>query len=218
MTPDTFAATSRPPRRRARRALRGTLFAILLLLVAVLSMMAGFYVAVARTLPTLQLAENITTEQTTRIYDDSDQPVLLAELHGLENREVLSSEEMPQVVRDAVVALEDERFYEHSGVDFLAILRAAWANVTHGEIVQGGSTITQQLIKNAFLTNEKTVDRKLREAALAYQLEKRWSKQKILDEYLNIIYFGEGAYGVEAAAQTYFGVHASELDPRRRPR
>jgi penicillin-binding protein 1A len=174
-------------------------------------MVAGFYVAVARTLPTLQLAEDISTEQTTRIYDDSEQPVLLAELHGLENREVLSSEEMPQLVRDAVVALEDERFYEHSGVDFTAILRAVWANVTHGEIVQGGSTITQQLIKNAFLTNEKSVDRKLREAALAYQLEKRWSKQKILDEYLNIIYFGEGAYGVEAAARTYFGVHASEL-------
>ncbi len=176
-----------------------------------LSMVAGFYVAVARTLPTLELSQEISTEQTTRIYDDSDDPVLLGELHGLENREVLTSAEMPQMARDAVVALEDERFYEHSGVDFFAILRAAWANMTNGEIVQGGSTITQQLIKNAFLTDEQTVDRKLREAALAYQLEKRWSKQKILDEYLNIIYFGEGAYGIEAAAQTYFGVHAADL-------
>lgn len=211
MTPDSFAATPRPPRHRARRVLKGTLFAVLLLLVALLSTIAGFYVAVARTLPSLQLAEDITAAQTTRIYDDSEQPVLLAELHGLENREILSSDQMPQVVRDAVVALEDERFYEHSGVDFVAILRAAWANVTHREIVQGGSTITQQLIKNAFLTDEQSMDRKLREAALAYQLEKRWSKQKILDEYLNIIYFGEGAYGVEAAAQTYFGVHASDL-------
>ncbi len=211
MTPDSYAVTPRGPRHWGRRVLRATLFAILVLLVAVLSLVAGFYVAIARTLPTLQLAENIATDQTTRIYDDSDQPVLLAELHGLENREVLSSEQMPQLMRDAVVALEDERFYEHSGVDFWAILRAAWTNVTHGEIVQGGSTITQQLIKNAFLTDEKSVDRKLREAALAYQLEKRWSKQKILDEYLNIIYFGEGAYGIEAAAETYFGVHASEL-------
>jgi penicillin-binding protein 1A len=180
-------------------------------MVAILSMIAGFYVAVARTLPTLQLDQEIAAQQTTRIYDDSTTPVLLAELHGLENREVISSEEMPQVVRDAVVALEDERFYEHSGVDFVAILRAAWANLTHGEIVQGASTITQQLIKNAFLTGDQTMDRKLREAALAYQLEKRWSKQKILDEYLNIIYFGEGAYGIEAAARTYFGVHAAQL-------
>lgn len=211
MTSSASASSSRPPRRRARRLLKGALFAILLVLVAVLSMIAGFYVAVARTLPTLQLDQEIATEQTTRIYDDSPEAVLLAELHGLENREVISSEQMPQVVRDAVVALEDERFYEHSGVDFVAILRAAWANLTHGEIVQGASTITQQLIKNAFLTDDQTVDRKLREAALAYQLEKQWSKQKILDEYLNIIYFGEGAYGIEAAAQTYFGVHAAGL-------
>ena len=90
----------------------------------------------------------------------------------------------------------------HSGVDFIAILRALWANVSHGEIVQGGSTITQQLIKNAFITDEQTLDRKFREAALAYQLEKQWSKEKILNEYLNIIYFGEGAYGIEAAAQS----------------
>jgi penicillin-binding protein 1A len=211
MKPDSLAPAPRPPRRKAGRVLKGTLFAILLVLVAALSLVAGFYVAVARTLPTLQLPEDIATAQTTRIYDDSDQPVLLAELHGLENREVLPSEQMPQLVRDAVVALEDERFYEHGGVDFVAILRAAWANATHGEIVQGASTITQQLIKNAFLTNEKTVDRKFREAALAYQLEKRWSKQKILDEYLNIIYYGEGAYGIEAAARTYFGVHAAQL-------
>lgn len=211
MSPDTLPATPRPQRHRTRRVLKGTLFAILLLLVAMLSMIAGFYVAVARTLPSLPLSADIAKQQTTRIYDDSEEPVLLAELHGLENREVLSSEEMPQVIRDAVVALEDERFYEHSGVDFLAILRALWANLTHGEIVQGGSTITQQLIKNAFLTPDQTVDRKLREAALAYQLEKQWSKQKILDEYLNIVYFGEGAYGIEAAARTYFAVGAAEL-------
>ncbi len=178
---------------------------------AILSTLAGVYVAVARTLPTLELTEGIAAAETTRIYDDSDPAVLLAELHGLENRQVLTVEEMPQLMRDAVVAVEDERFYQHSGVDFFAILRALWANITNGEIVQGGSTITQQLIKNAFLTNEETLDRKLREAALAYQLEKKWSKDKILTEYLNIIYFGEGAYGVEAAALTYFGVHASDL-------
>ena len=121
-------------------------------------------------------------------------------------------------MRDAVVAIEDERFYEHSGVDFLAILRAAWANVTHREIVQGGSTITQQFIKNAFITDEQTVDRKLREAALAYQLEKQWSKEKILNEYLNIIYFGEGAYGIEAAALHVLRRARGRPHPSTRPR
>ena len=174
-------------------------------------MLAGFYVAVARTLPSLELTENVSPEQTTRIYDDSPNPTLLAELHGIENREVLTHDQIPQMVRDAVVALEDERFYEDDGIDFLAILRAAWASVTHGKIVQGGSAITQELIKNAFVSDQKTPNSKLREAALAYQLEKQWSKDKILDEYLNIIYFGEGAYGIEAAAQTYYGVHASDL-------
>ncbi len=191
--------------------MKALLFGVLLLVVACFSMLAGFYVAVTRTLPSFALTENISPEQTTRIYDDSQDPVLLAELHGIENRELLTHDQIPQVVRDAVVALEDERFYQHGGIDFVAILRAAWANLTHGEIVQGGSTITQQLIKNAFISDQQTLNRKLREAALAYQLEKQWSKDKILDEYLNIIYFGEGAYGIEAAAQTYYGVHASDL-------
>jgi penicillin-binding protein 1A len=182
-----------------------------LLIVALLSMLAGFYVGVARTLPSLELTADISAEQPTKIYDDSDTPVLLAQLHGLENREILTSDQIPQVMRDAVVAIEDERFYQHSGVDFTAILRAVWANITSGDIVQGGSTITQQLIKNAFLTDEETLNRKLREAALAYQLEKQWSKEKILTEYLNVIYFGEGAYGVEAAALAYFGVHTTDL-------
>lgn len=174
-------------------------------------MLAGFYVAVARTLPSLELTGAVESAQTTRIFDDGESPTLLAELHGAENRQILSSDDIPQVMRNAVVAIEDERFYEHVGVDFLGILRAAWANIRNQEIVQGGSTITQQYIKNAYVADEETLDRKLREAALAYQLEKRWSKEKILNEYLNIIYFGEGAYGIEAAAQEYFGVHASDL-------
>jgi len=190
---------------------RGLLFALLLLVVALLSSFAGFYVSVARTLPSLEVAGEITSPQTTRIFDASESPVLLAELHGTENREVLASDQIPQLMRDAVVAIEDERFYQHSGVDFLAIVRALWANFRNREVVQGGSTITQQLIKNAFITDEQTIDRKLREAALAYQLEKKWSKEKILNEYLNIIYFGEGAYGIEAAARSYFGVSASDL-------
>ncbi len=208
---DDRTAVNRRPRRRARRFFRGVLFAFLLLVVAGLATLAGFYVGVTRSLPSLELTGARGSAQTTRIFDDSESPTLLAELHGVENRQTLSAAEIPQILRDAVVAIEDERFYQHQGVDFLGIMRAAWANLLNRQIVQGGSTITQQYIKNAFITDDQTLDRKMREAALAYQLEKQWSKEKILNEYLNIIYFGEGAYGVEAAAQEYFGVHASEL-------
>ena len=89
----------------------------------------------SRTLPSLELADRIASPQSTKIYDSSSTPVLLAELHGLENRDVLTADEIPQVMRDAVVAIEDPRFYEHKGVDFIAILRAAWADVRHREVV-----------------------------------------------------------------------------------
>lgn len=206
-------AVSTRPRRRARRLLRAFLFGLLLLLVAALSLLAGFYVAIDRGLPSLQIDAAQGVSQTTHIYDDADPPTLLAELHGVENRQILTGEQIPQIMRDAVVAIEDERFYLHKGVDFLGILRAAWANLRSRQIEQGGSTITQQYIKNALISDEQTLDRKVREATLAYQLEKQWSKEKILNEYLNIIYFGEGAYGIEAAAREYYGVSAIDLSP-----
>ena len=195
----------------ARRLVRGVLFALLLVIVAALSTLAGLYVGVARSLPPLDAAAQLKTAQTTKIYDDSPTPNLIAELHGVENRDVLTADEIPQRMRDAVVAIEDQRYYTHGGVDFLGILRALWENMLHREIVQGGSTITQEFIKNAYLTKDQTLDRKLREAAMAYQLEKQWSKEKILNEYLNIVYFGEGAYGIQAAARSYFGVDAKNL-------
>jgi len=190
---------------------RALLLFVLFVATAALSALGGMYFGLTRTLPTLALPENLGTPESTLIYDSSSPPVLIAELSGLERRQVLSAQEIPQVMRDAVVAVEDERFYKHNGVDFWAIVRALWKNTVSGEIVQGGSTITQQLVKNAITGSGKTYDRKLHEAVLAYQLEKKWSKEKILNEYLNIVYFGEGAYGVEAAALTYFGVHAGEL-------
>ena len=109
----------RHPRRRGRRFLRGALFAFLLVVIAALSMLAGFYVAVDRSLSSLDLTAARGTAQTTRIFDDSDSPTLLAELHGVENRQTLEADEIPQIMRDAVVAIEDERFYIHQGVDFL---------------------------------------------------------------------------------------------------
>src|SRR2546430_1903832 len=107
-------------------------------------------------------------------------------------------------MKHAIVAIEDKRFYEHRGVDVRGMLRALWADVRDQKVVQGGSTITQQFVKNSCVSDQRTIARKLKEAALAWQLEQRWSKDRILTAYLNTIYFGNGAYGVEQAAQTYF--------------
>ena len=109
-------------------------------------------------------------------------------------------------MQHAIIAIEDQRFYQNDGVDLRGIGRALWQDVTTGKAVQGGSTITQQFVKNATKAqNRRTVLEKLREAALAYHLTRKWSKKKILTEYLNSIYFGNGAYGIESAARTYFG-------------
>ncbi|MEZ5234908.1 MAG: transglycosylase domain-containing protein [Acidimicrobiales bacterium] len=137
---------------------------------------------------------------------------LLTVLHAEQNRQAVPYDQLPRTLIDAVVAIEDKRFWEHNGVDLQAVLRAARANATEGGIAQGGSTITQQYVKNALLDPQQTVNRKLKEMSLAWQLERTTSKELILELYLNTIYFGHGAYGVQAAAQTYFGVPVSQLD------
>jgi penicillin-binding protein 2A len=112
----------------------------------------------------------------------------------------------------AVLAAEDHRYYEHHGIDSLGILRATIDNIRAGKMIEGASTITQQLAKITFLNqDEKTAKRKLRQMVLAWELEEDYSKERILEAYLNTVYFGRGAYGIENAAQEYFGVHASQL-------
>jgi membrane peptidoglycan carboxypeptidase len=120
-------------------------------------------------------------------------------------------QDIPQVVKDAVVAAEDKNFYEHGGIDIGSTIRAFLDDVQNRSAVQGGSTITQQYVKNAFTTGERTLGRKIREAILASQLDRLKSKDEILYDYLSTIYFGEGAYGVGAAAQTYFRVPTPQL-------
>ena len=112
----------------------------------------------------------------------------------------------------ATVAIEDRRFYQHDGIDVEGIARALWKNVSAGQVVEGGSTITQQLVRNLYIGREKTVERKLKEACLAIKLDKAWAKNRILATYMNQVYYGNLAYGIEAAAQTYFSKHASELN------
>ena len=117
-------------------------------------------------------------------------------------------------MRQAIVSVEDKRFYEHNGVDLRGIGRAVWQDVTNQKVVQGGSTITQQFVKNAYVRNQRSIGRKIREAALAWQLEQKWSKDRILLAYLNTIYFGNGAYGIQRAAHDLFRPRRVEARPR----
>ena len=136
---------------------------------------------------------------------------LLTTLHAEEDRRPLTLDQIPDVLEAAVIAAEDRRFYEHKGVDVRGIARAAARNIEAGETTQGGSTITQQLVKNTLVTPERTYRRKIREASLAMGLERTLTKQQILERYLNTVYFGQGAYGVGAAARVYFGHAATRL-------
>jgi penicillin-binding protein 1A len=137
---------------------------------------------------------------------------LITRLHAGQDRILLHYAQMPESIKQATVAVEDRRFWSHHGVDVRGVLRAAYEDAANGTVVQGGSTITQQLVKNLFLTDTRTLARKVDEAILAWQLEDQLTKQQILTKYLNTVYFGEGAYGIQAAAQTYFGVDAKDLE------
>ncbi len=136
----------------------------------------------------------------------------LADLHGVENRVSVALDQIPPIAQSAVLATEDAEFWNHHGINHEAILRALVANVRSGAIEQGGSTITQQYVKNALLSNEQTLDRKIREAVYAVKLEKRLSKAEIFERYVNTAYFGDGVYGIGTAAQHYFSKHISQVD------
>ena len=209
------APDRRRPRPRARRWLR-----TLLMLAGIVSLTVGTGLAVAalwaftilpRTLPSVTALESFQPLIGTKIYDDNDE--LITELH-VERRIFVPLAHIPQALRDAVIATEDRRFYYHWGVDPIGIARATLQNYRRGRVVEGGSTITQQLTKVLFLTPDKSLERKLKEAVLALELERRYSKDRILEMYLNQVYFGHGAYGVEAASRTYFGKSVSELNVR----
>lgn len=148
--------------------------------------------------------------ESTKIYDRTGK-VILYELHGEERRTVIPLEEIPEQVRLTTIAAEDDRFYHHIGIDIFGIIRAALKNIARGDIQQGGSTITQQLIKNSILTGERTVTRKIKETILAILIEKKYSKDEILGLYLNQIPYGSNAYGIAAASQTFFGKSVTEL-------
>ncbi|MDF2568900.1 MAG: pbpF [Sporomusa sp.] len=159
-------------------------------------------------LPGTDSLDNLNLVAATQVFDINGQ--LISKLFE-ENRIVVTINNMSPYVQQAIIANEDTRFYNHFGIDPIGIIRAIVVNIRRGSLVEGGSTITQQLAKNMFLTQERTIIRKVKEALLALIIESKFSKQEIMQAYLNQIYFGEGAYGVEAAAQMYFGKHAKEL-------
>jgi penicillin-binding protein 1A len=148
--------------------------------------------------------------QSTKIYDRTGK-VLLYDIYGEEKREIVSFEKISDNLKNAILVSEDVRFYQHSGIDILGIIRAVLVDLRLQEPSQGASTITQQLVRTVYLTKQKTIDRKVKEIILSIELEKKYSKDQILDWYLNAVPFGENAYGAESASQTYFNKPASEL-------
>lgn len=206
-----------------RKVFRIAISIIIIILAITLSFtvaFSGFFMFVGtvvvdfmKSLPALEDFSPTENALTSRIY--AADGTLIATFHGEENRELVSLEQIPKNLKNAVIAIEDERFYKHKGFDIEGIVRAFLINLKTGEIEQGATTITQGYIKNVYIPEEKyeiTLDRKIKEAVLAYQLEKIYSKDEILEMYLNTVYFGEGAYGVQTAAKIYFNKDVEYLN------
>ena len=188
-----------------------------LTVLALVSTVFGMMMAVAQDLPELEAQNEFREARNSVLYatGPGGKKVRLAVLTGAENRILVDSGDISSNVKRAVVAIEDQRFYTHKGVDYRGIARALWEDLRRQRAAQGASTITQQFVKNALVAQKnRSLFQKLKEAALAYQLERKWTKEKILTEYLNTVYFGEGAYGIESAARVYFGWNHPDCEPR----
>ncbi len=188
---------------------RALVVSLLLVLLALTVTGCAVYAAISRNLPDPDLEKARGRDQSTVILDRSGKQV--AKLFAEEDRKDAALGDMPTHLRQAVIATEDKRFYQHEGVDPLGIARALVVDIRSGSAKQGGSTITQQYVKQAFFTSDKTLKRKVQEAILAQRIDSRHSKDEILERYLNTIYFGHGAYGVEAASRVYFNKSVKKL-------
>src|SRR3954447_147149 len=199
--PPPSPESKRKPRLKKLRIL----FVLLgLSVLALVSMIFGMMAAVSQDLPAIYNFAQYKASKNSEVFDASGEPI--GTLTSDQNKILLTSGQISPNIKNAVVSIEDSRFYEHNGVDFQGIGRALIKDILSQSAAQGASTITEQFVKNALeAEGSRTVLGKFREAALAYRLERHWSKDKILTAYLNTIYFGEGAYGIEAAARTYFG-------------
>ncbi|MBP2670412.1 MAG: mrcA [candidate division NC10 bacterium] len=208
VSPGRAQSASAPRRSILRRVILVGFWAVVLTLTIGLGVAAGIFAAYLKDLPSLDGLEEYQPSIATTLYTDQDEP-----FHSFyEQRRILVPlDQIPAQLRQAVLAVEDARFFEHHGLSARAIARAFIMNVLARRKAQGGSTITQQLARGLFLTPEKNISRKIKEALLSVEIEKRYSKERILELYFNLVYFGHGAYGVEAAAQTYFKKSVGEL-------
>lgn len=199
------------PRHRVRTKKKGPFRSIrvmaALVLVIIAGLMFGYIFAAYQSLP--EVGNNMRPAVSSQVFDS--QGKLITTLHSDQNRLPIDINKVPKNLQNAFIAAEDNRFYDHIGVDPIGILRAVVTNLTNRGIAQGGSTITQQLAKNAFLSQDQTLKRKIQEAILALELERKYSKKEILEMYMNQIYFGHGAYGIQTAAHTYFGKDVGDL-------
>ena len=202
---------NRRPKRRRIRKLRLLALLFVLGLLGLTAFTFGLLRAVASQIPALDPYTH-RTQENSYVYADNGSTIL-AILRGSQARVVVPSQDISPWIKHAIVAIEDKRFYEDGGIDLRGIARALWVDITRGGAVQGGSTITQQFVKNQFNGNAPTIARKVREAALAWQLDQVWSKDRILTAYLNTIYFGNGAYGVQEASRIYFDRSARTVNP-----
>ena len=183
--------------------------------VAGIFLVAGGYLGLVRSVGELEEPQ-VVSSHPTYIYSEpigeaQGSTRVIGTIFEGENRKAASVDEMPATLLDALVAKEDARFREHAGVDLAGIMRALWVDIRAGEAVEGASTITQQYVKNAYLSQDRSISRKLEEAAIAIEIERRYEKDKILGMYLNTVYFGSNAYGVGAASETYFNKSVDDL-------
>ena len=191
------------------------LIKVVLVLVCIVGAVAGGYVGASvwkqlRDMPDVTLVERYEPIEAIQLFDRNDKMICTVE--GDEDRRVIPLNQVSPQMQQAMLAAEDHHFYEHHGVNVMSVVRASIANLQAGHVVEGGSTITQQLVKNLFFTDaQRTMNRKVKEALVAYELERRYSKEKILEMYLNQVYFGNNAYGIERAASRYFDKTAAEL-------
>jgi penicillin-binding protein 1A len=208
MTPSKPVARIR--KKSSRRSVLGTII-VIFLIIFVSAALAGsslFYYLLLKELPSIAALKDYRPSITTRVYADNGE---LIDEFFLEDRKVIKYEEIPKIVIQAFVAAEDARFFQHKGFDMQSMSRAFFKNLEAGRIVQGGSTITQQVAKVLYLSSERSYLRKIKEALLAYKIDKYLTKEEIITLYLNHIYLGHGTYGIEAASQGYFGKSARDL-------
>ena len=206
-----FKIRSKKNNRRSKKIFKTLLKLSIAMFVIGIIGVTGVFIYFSKDIPNPDKIVDRSVAESTKIYDRTGEH-LLYEIHGEERRTVIKLDQISQHLINATIATEDQDFYKHHGVDFRGIARAIYKDVISGERLQGGSTITQQLIKNSILTSERTFTRKIKEIILAVETEQKFSKDEIMEMYLNQIPYGSNAYGIEAAAQTFFGKSAKDLD------